>query len=270
MFRRLQKMIRAEGEAFASALMFFTILPVPVTFVGQGSFAGSMRYFPLVGLLAASIVSPVYYFSMLWIQERGLAILFAMIASTIFTGGLHEDGLADTFDGLFGGRTRDDILRIMKDSSSGSYGVLSLIYSKGLNFLLLWGLPEPLVVPAFFFSEPLSRWLVLPIIAILPYARTSPDSKAGPITTGYTGKLLSLILTLVISMAPILSLAGIPALVFLPLPVLFSLAMTYYYKRRLGGYTGDLLGAVQQLGILLALLSIHLFDFSRWGTGPFF
>src|SRR5574343_1271598 len=138
-------MIRRELEYFFGAVRFFTRLPVP-DWVGHSAAAlnRSARYFPAVGLLVGGIGALVYLATLQLWPPPG-AVLLSMAATIYATGAFHDDGLADTADGLGGGWDKARILAIMKDSRVGSYGVVALWLALSSKFALLAALPLALV-----------------------------------------------------------------------------------------------------------------------------
>src|SRR5574343_1168687 len=151
-------MIRRELEYFFGAVRFFTRLPVP-DWVGHSAAAlnRSARYFPAVGMLVGGIGALVYLGALqLWPQP--VAVLLSMAATIYATGAFHEDGLADTVDGLGGGWDKLRILEIMKDSRVGSYGVIAMGLALVGKFALLTALDRATVPLALLAAHVLSRF----------------------------------------------------------------------------------------------------------------
>lgn len=231
------------------AVQFMTRLPLP-GWVGHGA-AGLdrvARYFPLVGLLAGGIGAAVLGAARIGLPPLVAAGL-AVAAVVAITGALHEDGLADTVDGLGGGWTRDDALRIMKDSRIGAFGAAALVLVLGLKVAVVAELPAVALLA----SGAASRFATVCVMAALPYARQGQaDARAAPVAAGRGG----LAVAAVCGLLPLLVLGwrAMPALV---LAAGLTGGLALWFRRRLGGYTGDTLGAVQQvaeLGILVAVL----------------
>jgi adenosylcobinamide-GDP ribazoletransferase len=182
------------------------------------------------------------------------ALVLAALA--LLTGGLHEDGLSDTADGLFGGWTKERRLEIMKDSRIGSYGMLALL----LVTLARWSALTALLVfgghwAALVATGALSRAPMALIMALLPNARGEGLSHSTGRPNAATA-LVGLILAAVIAFA----LTGWTALPLIFAALLAALAMAGIALRRIGGQTGDILGASQQLAeaACLAVLSARL------------
>lgn len=240
-------MIQREWRLLLTAVQFLTWLPVP-GWVGHGpgQLDRAMRYLPLVGI-GVGLVGAVALMAASLGLPRPAAALLSVMATLLLTGALHEDGLADTLDGLFGGATRDAALRIMRDSRLGTYGAAGLTLALGLKTVALSALPH--AGAALVAGHAASRLMVVCVIAGLPYAR--PNGKAGPVAGGVGTAELAV--AGVCGAAPLLLLGGraVPALL---LAAGLAWGMARWFRRRLGGYTGDGLGAVQQVTELAILL----------------
>ena len=249
--------LRRELEYFFGAVRFFTRLPVPA-WVGHSSEAlsRSARYFPAVGLLIGAIGALVFVgASLIW--PKSVAILLSMAATIYATGAFHEDGLSDTVDGLGGGWEKLRILEIMKDSRVGSYGVLAIVLALLGKFVLLNAMDAELIPLALISGHALSRFCSTLLLATMDYVRDDLLSKAKPLATRLS--------TAEFMVAALFAVAG---LCFLPLEkivpgiaiaALATLWLARLFKRWLGGYTGDCLGAVQQvseIGFYLGLLAV--------------
>lgn len=250
-------MIRQEAEAFFGAVRFFTRCPVPA-WVGHSAegLNRSARYFPAVGLLVGGLAALVWLgASCLW--PKPVAILLSMAATIYATGAFHEDGLSDATDGLGGGWDRLRILDIMKDSRVGSYGVVALVLALLGKFVLLSELPVNWLPWALIGGHALSRFASTTLLFAMDYVREDLQSKAKPLATR-----LSLGALLVAGGFAALGLLGLPRLVALQgvlLAALATLWLARLFRRWLGGYTGDCLGATQQvaeIAFYLGLLAV--------------
>ncbi|TCP63314.1 cobalamin-5'-phosphate synthase [Rhodovulum bhavnagarense] len=253
----MKERLSEQGRLALLAVQFLTRVPLPID-PGYTPLrmAHATRYFPAVGLALGAVLALVVVLSWL-VFPPVVAVLLAVAAGVRLTGALHEDGLADMADGLGGGQTRERALDIMRDSRIGSYGTVTLGLALGLKVGALVGLGA--VAPAALIgAHCLSRLGVLVVSARLPYARA--EGKAGfaamgPGPGGWTiawgtGGLAVLILTMWAGLAATLS-AIVAA-------VVVSLWLMAMLQRRLGGQTGDGLGAIQQLmeiAIYLGLLA---------------
>lgn len=250
--------MREEWAIFLLAVQFLTRLPVPASpgFTPERLTAAT-RYYPLVGALIGGFAALVYALAAL-VWPPGVAVLLSIAATTALTGAFHEDGLADMFDGVGGGASRERALEIMKDSRIGTYGAAALILALGLKAAALAAMPAAAVVLGLIAAHALSRFSAVLIIATSSYVRDQGTAK--PVAAGVGAQ--SLAIAGVTSLACLLALAWgvglMAALLALAGLALGHLAMRRAFERKLGGYTGDCLGAVQQaseIGLYLGLLA---------------
>jgi adenosylcobinamide-GDP ribazoletransferase len=240
--------MHAELEYFFAALRFFTRLPVP-GWVGHSAaqLDHAARYFPLVGVIVGGIGAAVTLAALqLW--PVPLAVVAGMAATLLATGAFHEDGLADSIDGFGGGWTREDVLRIMKDSRIGSYGAIGIaltLLAKFEALTILASSPAMAFAAALIAGHGVSRFASTTLIHFLDYARDDDSSKSKPLATRMGRGELAL--AAAFGLAPCLLLPAAQAIVALALVGLVTLLAARHFVRRIGGYTGDCLGAVQQL-----------------------
>ena len=252
-------MLRRELEYFFGAIRFFTRLPVPA-WVGHSTEAlnRSARYFPAVGLLVGGIGALVFLGAMqLWPQP--VAVLLSMVATIYATGAFHEDGLSDTVDGLGGGWDKLRILEIMKDSRVGSYGVVAMVLALLGKFTLLAALDGDLVPFALLAGHALSRFCSTVLLTTMDYVREDLLSKAKPLATRLSIAEMAVALAFVLA-----ALALLPpekAIAGCVLAALATFWLAGKFKRWLGGYTGDCLGAVQQVSEIAFYLGL----LAHWG-----
>jgi adenosylcobinamide-GDP ribazoletransferase len=252
--------IKREAEYFFAALRFFTRLPVPRR-VGHSSeqLNHAARYFPLVGVIVGAIGAAVTLATLrLW--PAPLAVLLGMAATLLATGAFHEDGLADSIDGFGGGWTREQVLAIMKDSRIGSYGAIGIGLALLAKFEALTALATVSPAPTFFVllvaGHAASRFAATTLIYALDYARDDASSKSKPLATRM-GKG-ELAVAGLFGLAPSLLLPGASVAVALALALtaIVTLLAARHFVRRIGGYTGDCLGATQQLAELAFYLGL--------------
>jgi adenosylcobinamide-GDP ribazoletransferase len=250
---------------FFTALQFFTRLPIP-RWVGFESdwLQHASRYFPLVGFVVATIAAAVYTVSALVLPAPVAAIL-STAASIYVTGAFHEDGFADTCDGFGGGMTRERVLEIMKDSRVGAYGAIGMTCMLGTKVATLAMLPPVTAIVALFVAHPLSRLAATALIWRMTYARSEGKSK--PLAQQMTGMEFGIAAVSVLLPALGLVVAGLmQARVLGACVIAAALAAIWLartFDRRIGGYTGDCLGAVQQL----AEVSVYLVVLASLGHG---
>ena len=251
-----------QVRLFFVALQFFTRLPVPrwVGFEPHWLHHAS-RYFPLVGVVVAAISAAVYAMAAC-VLPAPVAALLATCAGVYATGAFHEDGFADVCDGFGGGLTPQRVLDIMKDSRVGAYGAIGIALLLGLKCLLLAQLAPGAAVAALFLAHPLSRLAACTLIWRLDYVRTD-DAKAKPLARHMSGAELAI--GAACTLLPVLLTGASGALSWTSMlagALLGGVAaawLAWKFVQRIGGYTGDCLGAVQQasevaiyLGVLAA------------------
>jgi len=251
-----------ELRLFCMALQFLTRLPVPrgVGFA-PAMFRRAVRHFPLVGALVGA-VGALVALGALQLWPAAVAATLAVASTLWLTVALHEDGLADTFDALLGAATRDKALAIMKDSRLGSYGVATLATSLLLRVVLLaelLGRGALAAVAAWVAAHAAGRALAVALMWSLPYAGDAAQAKAPALTRDVASgdaAWATLVGVLVIALAATVqpAAAGRFAAAIAAL-VLLLLLLRRWLQRRLNGYTGDTLGAAEQLGEVAVLLA---------------
>lgn len=234
-----------------AALMLLTRLPVPPSLAAHRGARAAWAW-PLAGLAVGAIAAVVAFAALALGLSAGLAAGLALAATMLVTGGLHEDGLADCTDGFWGARERERRLEIMKDSRIGAYGVLAIIIVTGLRWLALASLFSfGSVWSALFIPALLSRGAMAFAMADLPFARGDGLAKAvGRPSRSVAGAGYGLAAVMAVLMT---GMAAIPAIVSVALT---ALAVTRIAKAKIGGQTGDVLGATQQLSEVVALLTL--------------
>jgi adenosylcobinamide-GDP ribazoletransferase len=241
-----------EARAALMAVMFLTRIPVPsLPDFRDEDLQAAARWFPAVGALVGAAQAMVLLGAALILPPM-VAALLALAAALMITGAFHEDGLADAVDGLGGGYTRERVLTIMKDSRIGSFGAAALVIALALQAVAL---AELLALPAAIIAaHAASRFVALSIMATQDYVRDDDSARAKPLATriGAGGLAFGAVTAL------------LPAL-FLPWQAACAgagamLAARIYWgwvcRRRLGGYTGDMLGAAQQISFTAGLLGV--------------
>lgn len=238
---------RTALQDIVSGFGLLTRLPVPQGWPMRG--AASAWAWPIVGLACGLIAAATGSVALALGIPAGVAAAISLATAAIITGGLHEDGLADTTDGLFGGWTRERRLEIMKDSSIGSYGTLALVFTA----LARWSALAALMSTghhwqALAATAALSRAPMAVLMAALPNARGSGLSAS----TGTPTPNTVLAALLAASLIAVLT-TGAASLALLPVTAATALAVALIAKSRIGGQTGDILGATQQLAETAAL-----------------
>lgn len=245
---------------FLVALQFLTRLPVRLKGFEPAWLNVCVRHFPLVGMLVGAVGALVLMIAgQIW--PPWVAAVLALVATIALTGGFHEDGLADTFDALGGVVPRDKALAIMKDSRIGSYGALALGLSLMLRAALLAALvlrPTALAVSALLASHAFARAAAVGVMVSLPYGGDADHAKAKPLALAVAPRDFTIALAWCVPLSAALAVwAEQPQRLLLSLAAAAAVAalMRQWLKRRLGGYTGDGLGATEQLAEIAVLLA---------------
>lgn len=256
--------LKLQWRYFLLALGFFTRLPVPsFPDFQESDLNHSARYFPLVGVLVGLLAAITWWLAAL-LFPASIAVLCSMAVTIYLTGAFHEDGLADSADGLGGGLDRKRKLEIMQDSRLGSYGAVALVGMLLFKFHTLSALPAAMLPFSLIAGHALSRLAAVYIMATTQYAR--PAGKSKPLATTLTKNDLWFAsvfgLWSWIGFASLLWLnhGGTGALRFLLLTALPVFLVWEWWRRlllrNLQGYTGDTLGATQQLTELAFYLGL--------------
>jgi len=238
--------VKSEFASFVGAIRFFTRLRLPGS-VGQDSVAlkRAIGYFPTTGLIVGAVAALAFAGTVLALPKT-LAIAIALTVAIAFTGAIHEDGWNDTIDGFGSSLDKQEILSIMRDSQVRSFGAVGLVMLLVSRLLALVELEQALIPAALIAGHAVSRLCATVVFAKLDYVRA--EGKAKPFSHRLHDHELAL--------------AAVPVLIplfFLPFwSVFFGLVfaggatwwLARLFERRIGGYTGDCLGATQQFAEL--------------------
>jgi adenosylcobinamide-GDP ribazoletransferase len=261
--KRQLVLIRYQWQLFCLALMFFTQLPVSKKLpYSEKRMNQANRYFSLVGLvIGLLVVFSNFVFKHLFSLE--VAVVLTMIMSLFITGAFHEDGLADMADGMGGGYSKSKRLTIMKDSRIGTYGSVTLILSLLLKFQLLIQLGQhALLSISVIFAYTVSRAFAASLIFDTPYVADEELSKSKPIASQQSKR--DLVVLMVLALIPAMALPwffedyfSFLILLFVTLLVI-RFTFRYWLITKIEGFTGDCLGAAQQISeLVIYLVIIH-------------
>lgn len=248
------------------AAQFLTRLPVPKNLnPTKEEFGACAPWYPVVGLIVGGILAVAAWGVLSLPLAPGIAAILLLVLGTLLTGAFHEDGLADTVDGMGGGWTKESILRIMRDSRIGSYGALAVVFLILIRVTSLWG-TEPAYWPhALIVAHVLSRWSILPLMKFMPYARADQPGLGKPIVESITSGGL-LVSTLGVAFFCI-AIAGGVGLISMIVASVTAFIMGRFFKKRIGGMTGDCLGAVNvlcEVAVLILFALNHGTTLSPW------
>ena len=272
--------VRREIKRFLLALQFLTRVPMSPALSRRVGFSAtelsaSARYFPWVGLLIGVLASCAWIGGgLLW--SPWIAATLTMAFTAWITGAFHEDGLADTADALGGAISRERALTIMKDSRIGTYGAVALILVLGVRIGALASMNTPLGVLALLFAHSAGRAGACVVLATLPYVRDDDSSKSKPLAQSMHRSELVVALSaphLVALMAVALHVYGYVSLnasssrlaLYFVTSIIGASVIIFWWRRallrRLGGFTGDTLGAVEQF-IEVAVMLVFAANFA--------
>ncbi|MDP3041894.1 MAG: adenosylcobinamide-GDP ribazoletransferase [Candidatus Omnitrophota bacterium] len=237
-------------RSFLIALQFLTIFPIKIkSEIKNEEFGLSLFYFPLVGLAIGLVLSSsAILFSFLPVLVKGVLIL---IVSVIIAGGIHLDGFADTCDGFCGNKPKEKILEIMRDSRIGAMGAIGLILLLLFKFSLIVNLQGAILWKALIEMAVFSRWSQVLACEITSSVRQ--EGKANYFIEYSSKKIL--ILGGVFTVILFLLMAGLKGVFLFMLPFLCVLLFIQYVKRRIGGMTGDTIGAISEIAEVSVLFS---------------
>jgi len=260
-FTRLRANATSWGRDLSAAGAFLTILPVPAPPAPGGRKAAkppvsAVRAFPVIGTGVGIIAGAALMVG----SDLGLhpmaSALVALAVAAALTGGLHEDGLADTADGLGGGRTAAARLKVMQDSRIGSFGALAIVFSVAIRAAILAGFATPgIAVLALIAAGAASRGAMSAVMVAIPTARRQGLAA----TFGRPAREDSVTGALLGGAMALLCLGPLGGVLAVALAAVTAFALARLAKRHLGGYTGDVLGAVQQaceIAVLLGAVAI--------------
>jgi len=233
------------------AVSFLTIIPIPIKYADESDVAASMAWFPLVGLaMGVAFASEDYVLAFLFGHALRSALI--VLSMAILSGALHLDGLADTADALGAGRDRNRALEILRDSRIGTYGAIAIFFALGLKVLSLAALSGRPRLAVLILAPMLARWALVAVSYKIDYLRSSGagSSMLGSVDARNLAIASAIIL---VAMLPFLSWQTF-GMYATAIPTAFILRK--FYRRWLGGITGDLIGACGEIIEVLALLTI--------------
>lgn len=243
-------------KGILAALMFFTRLPFwRLATVGKEHFRNVVNFWPWAGIITGTLGALVMLGASFFLPPL-VAVILGVAARVLVTGALHEDGLADFFDGFGGGRDKESILKIMKDSHIGSYGVLGLIFYFALLVAVLSSMPIAVSASLFFCGDILCKFISSNIVNLLPYSRKEEESKNKLIYNRMPVMIFIVNLVFAVLLLGCLYTVYIPfaAIYATVIPCLLFLLLVRYMRWKIQGYTGDCCGAT----FLLCEVSFHL------------
>lgn len=246
-------------KRFLIALQFLTILPIKISArngsasggkseIKEEDFGKSLVYFPIVGMLIGLLLAlSLFVFSFLPPQ---VSVVLILVVSIIITGGIHLDGFADTCDGFYGFKPKAEILKIMRDSHIGTMGVAGIICLLLLKFAILTNIPKGTLWKSLIMMAVFARWTQALTCFISNYARQNGKAKFFIKYADRKGVIIGGLLTLALFLL-LTTLKGLTLFIISLVPIFLFIS---YVKRKIGGITGDTIGAINEIAEILILL----------------
>jgi adenosylcobinamide-GDP ribazoletransferase len=256
-------MLKKEIHYFFNALMFFTRIPCPNWLIYNEEYLNkSRKYFPLIGWIVGGISALVFWGSS-YLFSAPICILLSIIATVWTTGAFHEDGFTDVCDSFGGGWGKEQILTIMKDSRIGAYGVIGVILLVMLKFFALYEIAQNEVIQKDFIfllvvminAHTTSRFIASTFVHTHEYVQDLDKSKVRPIATKQLS-WIEMLFSFVIAAIPFALFQHWIFVFALPISYVSKIYLGYYFKKHIGGYTGDCLGATQQISEVVFYLAV--------------
>ena len=238
--------MKQQFNLFFLALGFFSRIPMPrwIDYSPENLNRAS-RYFTLVGWLLGGLVALVFLAAD-YLFSNSISLWLAMAFSLLLTGAFHEDGLADTADGFGGAFAREKKISIMKDSRIGTYGATALVMALLGKYLLL--IENAQIALSIFIAYALSRAVAASLVFDMRYVAEDDGSKSKPLANNQSRT--DLIILLATCLPVFLLLHWQKAVLIIATLILLRYAAKFYFQKQIGGYTGDCLGAAQQMSEL--------------------
>lgn len=253
-------MIKREIRYFFTALMFFTRIPCPSWIdYSDRLLDKSRKYFPLIGWIVGGI-SALVLLAANCLLPITVSVVLSVIASVWITGAFHEDGFADACDAFGGGWKKEQVLEIMKDSRLGTYGVIGIVLIVSLKLFTLIEIAKIdifLAAIAIVSAHTSSRFIASTLVDTHPYVQYSDKSKSKPIANqalSYYERLYSFSFVIF----PLFLFGKWAAFLFFTIAYIPKIYLGHYFTKRIGGYTGDCLGATQQVTEVIFYILILL------------
>jgi adenosylcobinamide-GDP ribazoletransferase len=241
-----------------AAFQFLTLLPIKRSFT-PGQIGRSTVYFPLVGLAIGLVLAGLNYLLSLVLPGSIVNVLL-VAALAVTSGGLHLDGLADTFDGIAGHRTPQQRLEIMRDSRIGGFGAIAIGLFLLIEFVSLNSLPAGQKLSVLILAPAISRWAMVYSIFAYPYARPTGLGRAFKDAVSWPHLALATLVTAVAA-GVLFKVAGVVVLAGSWVVVILFAA---YLKHQLRGLTGDTYGAINEIVTTTVFILMSLLSFKHW------
>jgi len=236
-------------KQFLIALQFLTVLPIKIkSEVEERDFGNSLLYFPVIGILIGLVLCTAVF--LLSVLPNIVVAVIILIMSIVITGGIHLDGFADTCDGFYGSKPKEKILEIMRDSRVGTMGVAGVVCLLLLRFTLIVSIPREILWRVLIMMVVFARWSQVLACYMSKYARKEGKAKYFIEHAGKKEFLVGILLTSGLFLL-LMQVKGIILFIICMFPILLFINRI---KRKIGGMTGDTIGAVNEIAEVLILL----------------
>jgi adenosylcobinamide-GDP ribazoletransferase len=243
---------------FILALQFLTILRIKED-IEEKYLPSSLIFFPLVGFFIG-LFSAIFNKCLHYFLNPLISDILTVLFTVFLTGGIHIDGVADTFDGIFGGKNREEILKIMRDKNIGTFGTIYVIFVILLKIFLINLLPGNIKFNGIIVTPLFGRFMIVFSIYFFNYARETGKGKI--FFEGINTKIF-ILSTFLFTILVSLFFSYTLILFLLPL-IIFTFLLNIYLTKKIGGLTGDTLGAINELNEILLLILISNGKIKSW------
>jgi len=230
-------------NSFFTALSFLSVLPLPGRAAARKPLPAAVFWFPVAGLILGAILAAANVILSALNLNQPAAAAVIIVLLTMLTGGLHTDGLADTFDAFFSGKSKDEMLVIMRDPHIGSIGVIAITSTLLLKVVFLGSVAPAQTANALLLACMLGRWAMVTVMFLFPYART--DGKPKAFMDGLRKR--TVIAATALSAAIAFALSGLTAVALMCVAGITAYAFASIARKKIGGITGDCLGAINEI-----------------------
>jgi adenosylcobinamide-GDP ribazoletransferase len=234
---------------FRLALSFLTIIPVPIDSAHESDVAASMAWFPLIGFLIGSALA-IEDRALTWVFGYAIRSALLVLSMAMLTGAVHLDGLADTADALGAGRDRARALEILRDTRIGAFGAVALFFALALKVISLAGVSGGHRLAMLILAPLLARWAMVAVSFKIDYLRSTG---AGSSMLGRdSGR--NFVIASIIAILPMIPLFSYNVIKAYGTAIIATFMLRWFYRRWLGGITGDLIGACDEIVEVLVML----------------
>lgn len=233
-----------EIKTLFHSFMLYSRIPMYGINYSEDNANKAIRYFPLVGLVLSAL-SCVVYLILLKFLPCVVCILFLIVVMLLLTGAMHEDGLADSADAFFGGFTKEKVLTIMKDSRIGTYGTLAIVCSMALRISSLLLMPLYYLPIIIMLAHASSRVSPVILTSISSYVKT--ETSKSVYMSSKKRVYANVVVAVLLGLIPVFLFNYKIAIYSILAYLLITCFVMFYTNKKIGGYTGDVLGALQQL-----------------------